>query len=34
MPVDSLMVSAAVVLMFVLFGAVLFWGDRQTSRTS
>lgn len=34
MPADSLMVSVAVVLMFVVFGAVLFWGDRQTSHPS
>lgn len=31
MPADSLMVSIAVVLMFAVFGAVLFWGDRRTS---
>lgn len=32
MPAESLMVSAAVVLMFAVFGAVLVWGDRRTSR--
>ena len=30
MPVDSLLVSIAVVAIFVVFGAVLYWGDRQT----
>jgi len=30
MPADSLMVSAAVVLMFAVFAAVLLWADRQT----
>ena len=30
MPVDSLIVSVCVVAMFVVFGAVLIWGDRQT----
>jgi hypothetical protein len=32
MPADSLLVSVAVVLMFSVFGAVLLWGDRRTSR--
>jgi hypothetical protein len=30
MPVDSLIVAICVVAMFVVFGAVLFWGDMQT----
>ena len=30
MPVDSLIVSICVIAMFVVFGAALIWGDRQT----
>jgi hypothetical protein len=30
MPLDSLVVSLCVVAMFVVFGAVLYWGDLQT----
>jgi hypothetical protein len=30
MPVDSMLVALSVVLMFVVFGAVLAWGDLQT----
>jgi hypothetical protein len=30
MPVDSMLVAASVVLMFVVFAAVLAWGDAQT----
>jgi hypothetical protein len=30
MPLDSLVVSICVVAMFVVFGAVLFWGDMRT----
>lgn len=30
MPVDSLIVSVCVVAMFVVFAAVLAWGDKQT----
>jgi len=30
MPVDSLIVSVCVVAMFVVFAAVLIWGDMQT----
>ena len=30
MPVDSMIVSVCVVAMFVVFAAVLVWGDRQT----
>jgi hypothetical protein len=30
MPTDSLLVIVCVVAMFVVFAAVLFWGDLQT----
>src|SRR5438046_164650 len=30
MPIDSMLVSAAVVTMFVVFAAVLAWGERQS----
>ncbi len=30
MPVDSMLVAAAVTAMFVVFAAVLAWGDLQT----
>jgi hypothetical protein len=30
MPADSMFVSICVVAMFVVFAAVLYWGDRQT----
>jgi Tfp pilus assembly protein PilV len=30
MPIDSMLVSAAVVAMFVIFAGVLAWADRQT----
>jgi hypothetical protein len=30
MPVDSMLVAASVVLMFVVFAVVLAWGDSQT----
>jgi hypothetical protein len=30
MPTESLLVAVCVVAMFVVFGAVLFWGDLQT----
>ncbi len=30
MPTESLLVSVCVVAMFVVFAAVLAWGDRQT----
>ena len=30
MPTDSLLVAVCVVAMFVVFAAVLFWGDLQT----
>ncbi len=30
MPVDSMLVSAAVVVMFGIFAVVLAWGERQS----
>jgi TRAP-type uncharacterized transport system fused permease subunit len=30
MPTNSLLVAVCVVAMFVVFGAVLYWGDLQT----
>jgi hypothetical protein len=30
MPVDSMLVAASVVMMFVVFAAVLAWGDFKT----
>lgn len=30
MPVDSLLVSAAIIAVFVVFGSVLYWGERRT----
>jgi uncharacterized membrane protein len=30
MPTDSLLVTVCVIAMFVVFAAVLFWGDLQT----
>jgi hypothetical protein len=30
MPTDAMLVTIGVVAMFVVFAAVLFWGDRQT----
>ena len=30
MPTESLLVAVCVVAMFVVFAAVLFWGDLQT----
>jgi cytoskeletal protein RodZ len=30
MPFDAMVVSAAVVAVFVVFAAVLWWADRQT----
>jgi hypothetical protein len=29
-PIDSILVSAGVVAMFVVFAGVLMWGDHQT----
>ena len=34
MPVESLIVSAAIVCMFVIFGSVLYWGERRTRTMS
>jgi hypothetical protein len=30
MPIDSILVSAAVLVMFVIFAGVLAWGERQS----
>jgi hypothetical protein len=30
MPIDSMLVSVAVVAMFVIFAGVLAWGERQS----
>lgn len=30
MPVDALIVSALIISVFVVFGCVLYWGDRRT----
>jgi hypothetical protein len=30
MPIDSILVTAAVVTMFAIFAGVLAWGERQT----
>jgi len=30
MPIDAILVSAAVVSMFLVFGAAVVWGDLQT----
>jgi hypothetical protein len=30
MPVDSMLVSAAVVLMFTVFAVAMLWADRRT----
>jgi hypothetical protein len=30
MPIDSMLVSAAVVAMFVIFAGALVWGERQS----
>ena len=34
MPADAMIVSAAVITMFVIFGAVLYWGERRTRSLS
>ena len=31
MPADAMMLSIAVVMVFVAFAAVLFWADKQTN---
>ncbi len=33
MPIDSMLVSAAVILMFLVFAGVLAWGEIQTRPT-
>ena len=33
MPIDSILVSAGVVAMFVVFAGALMWGDHQTKAT-
>jgi hypothetical protein len=30
MPVDVMILSAAIVAVFVIFGSVLYWGERRT----
>lgn len=30
MPADAMIVSAAVISMFLIFAAVLYWGEKQT----
>jgi hypothetical protein len=30
MPVETMILSAAIVSVFVIFGSVLYWGERQT----
>jgi hypothetical protein len=30
MPADVMILSAAIVLVFVVFGSVLYWGERRT----
>jgi hypothetical protein len=30
MPVDAMILSAAIVCVFVMFGSVLYWGERRT----
>ena len=30
MPVDSLIVSAVIMGVFVIFGSILYWGERRT----
>jgi hypothetical protein len=30
MPADAMLVSALIVCVFVVFGAVLYWGERRT----
>lgn len=32
MPIDTIILSAAVVAMFAVFAGVLIWGDYQTPR--
>lgn len=30
MPADAMILSAAIIAMFVIFGSVLYWGERRT----
>jgi hypothetical protein len=30
MPADAMILSAAIVAVFVIFGSVLYWGERRT----
>lgn len=34
MPADAMIVSAAIITVFVIFGAVLYWGEAQTRSLS
>jgi len=34
MPADAVMVSVAVIVVFVAFAAVLFWADKQTGSSA
>jgi hypothetical protein len=34
MPADVIILSAAIVAVFVIFGSVLYWGERRTRTTS
>ena len=34
MPLDSLVLSVVIVAVFVTFGSVLYWGERQTRNLS
>ncbi len=34
MPINAMLVSAAVVTTFVIFGSVLYWGERRTRSLS
>jgi hypothetical protein len=30
MPADAMILSAAIIAVFVIFGSVLYWGERRT----
>jgi hypothetical protein len=34
MPADAMILSAAIVAVFVIFGSVLYWGERRTRTAS
>jgi hypothetical protein len=34
MPADVMILSAAIVAVFVIFGSVLYWGERRTRMAS